>query len=89
MTMSRVKEQKHRWGGADRVKPKRHPTYAEMVKSALVSLNNRASSSIQTIMKYILTKYLLNATPAKKYCTKALTNGVTKDVFHQTRSEDF
>ena len=61
-----------------------HPTYREMISSALGEMKERKGTSRQKIQKYIADTYKLDLTASNSHLKRALTSGVTKGAFLQT-----
>ena len=66
-------------------KPSAHPTYAEMITSAITTMKERAGSSRQGITKYVCANYEVDADKAALYINRALKKGLEKDVFKTAR----
>jgi len=63
-----------------------HPKYAEMIKAALQTLNDRGGSSRAAILKYVLANYkITEPTTANQHLKVALKNGVASQLFKQTK----
>merc|ERR1712002_497933 len=61
-----------------------HPTYREMISSALGAMKERKGTSRQKIQKYIADTYKLDLSASNSHLKRALTSGVTKGAFLQT-----
>ena len=61
-----------------------HPTYMEMISSALGAMKERKGTSRQKIQKYIADTYKLDLTASNSHLKRALTSGVEKGAFLQT-----
>ena len=61
-----------------------HPTYREMISSALGAMKERKGTSRQKIQKFIADTYKLDLTASNSHLKRALTSGVTKGAFLQT-----
>jgi len=62
-----------------------HPKYAEMIKAALKSLNDRGGSSRAAILKYVVSNYTLDPVQANQHLKMALKNGVKSKCLKQTK----
>ena len=58
-----------------------HPTYAEMISSAIFTLKDRTGSSRQAIAKFVCANYKVDADKAAVHLRKALKKGVEDGVF--------
>ena len=65
-------------------KPADHPKFAEMVKAAIVALNERNGSSLQAIEKYIKANFKVRET-ARQYIKNALQRGEANGHFVHTK----
>ena len=61
-----------------------HPTYREMISSALGAMKERKGTSRQKIQKYIADTYKIDLSASNSHLKRALTSGVTKGAFLQT-----
>ena len=61
-----------------------HPTYREMISSALGAMKERKGTSRQKIQKYIADTYKIDMSASNSHLKRALTSGVTKGAFLQT-----
>ena len=61
-----------------------HPTYREMISSALGAMKERKGTSRQKIQKYIADTYKLDLSASNSHLKRALTSGVAKGSFLQT-----
>ena len=62
-----------------------HPTYAEMISAAILSLKDRTGSSRQAIAKYVCANYKVDADKAALHLRKALKKGLEDGVFKTAR----
>ena len=62
-----------------------HPTYAEMISSAILTLKDRSGSSRQAIAKFVCANYKVDADKAAPHLRRALKKGVEDGVFKTTR----
>ena len=62
-----------------------HPTYAEMISSAISSLKDRTGSSRQAIAKFVCANYKVEADKAAPHLRRALKKGVEDGVFKVAR----
>ena len=62
-----------------------HPTYAEMISSAISSLKDRTGSSRQAIAKFVCANYEVDADKAALHLRRALKKGVEDGVFKTAR----
>ena len=62
-----------------------HPTYAEMISSAISSLKDRTGSSRQAIAKFVCANYKVDADKAAPHLRRALKKGVADGVFKTAR----
>ena len=62
-----------------------HPTYAEMISSAISSLKDRTGSSRQAIAKFVCANYKVDADKAAPHLRRALKKGVEHGVFKTAR----
>ena len=62
-----------------------HPTYAEMISSAISSLKDRTGSSRQAIAKFVCANYQVDADKAAPHLRRALKKGVEDGVFKTAR----
>ena len=62
-----------------------HPTYAEMISSAISSLKDRTGSSRQAIAKFVCANYKVDADKAAPHLRRALKKGVEDGVFKTAR----
>ena len=65
-------------------KPVEHPKYTEMIKAAIVALNERNVSSLQAIKKYIKSNYKVGDR-AHQYIKQALKRGEVSGKFIHTK----
>merc|ERR1711921_34795 len=79
-----VKVSKRSSGKTASTKKAEHPTYREMISSALGAMKERKGTSRQKIQKYIADTYKLDLTASNSHLKRALTSGVTKGAFLQT-----
>ena len=61
-----------------------HPSYREMISSALGAMKERKGTSRQKIQKFIAETYKLELSASNSHLKRALTSGVTKGAFLQT-----
>lgn len=68
-------------------KPTVHPTYSEMVKTALGSLKERGGSSRQALLKYIMANFKVgtDSKAVNVHLKIALRNGVKKETIKQSK----
>ena len=66
-------------------KPTDHPTYAEMISSAISTLKDRTGSSRQAIAKFVCANYEVDADKAALHLRRALKKGVEDGVFKTAR----
>ena len=62
-----------------------HPTYAEMISSAITTLKDRTGSSRQAIAKFVYENYEVDADKAALHLNKALKKGVENGYFKMAR----
>ena len=62
-----------------------HPTYAEMISSAISNLKDRTGSSRQAISKFVCANYKVDADKAAAHLRRALKKGVEDGVFKTAR----
>ena len=62
-----------------------HPTYAEMISSAISTLKDRTGSSRQAISKFVCANYKVDADKAAAHLRRALKKGVEDGVFKTAR----
>ena len=62
-----------------------HPTYAQMISSAISSLKDRTGSSRQAIAKFVCANYQVDADKAAPHLRRALKKGVEDGVFKAAR----
>ena len=62
-----------------------HPTYAEMISAAILSLKDRTGSSRQAIAKYVCANYQVDADKAAFHLRRALKKGLEDGVFKTAR----
>ena len=62
-----------------------HPTYAEMISSAISTLKDRTGSSRQAIAKFVCANYEVDADKAALHLRRALKKGVEDGVFKTVR----
>ena len=62
-----------------------HPTYAEMISSAISTLKDRTGSSRQAIAKFVCANYKVDADKAAAHLRRALKKGVEDGVFKTAR----
>jgi len=62
-----------------------HPKYADMIKAAIVQLNDRGGSSRAAILKYVLANYKVEPQSANQHLKVALKNGLKTNYFRQTK----
>ena len=62
-----------------------HPTYAEMISAAILSLKDRTGSSRQAIAKFVCANYEVDADKAALHLRRALKKGVEDGVFKTAR----
>ena len=62
-----------------------HPTYAEMISAAILTLKDRTGSSRQAIAKYVCANYKVDADKAALHLRKALKKGLEDGVFKTAR----
>jgi len=62
-----------------------HPKYADMIKAAIVQLNDRGGSSRSAILKYIFANYKVEPQSANQHLKVALKNGLKTNYFRQTK----
>ena len=62
-----------------------HPTYAEMISSAITTLKDRTGSSRQAIAKFVYENYEVDADKAAPHLRRALKKGVEDGVFQTAR----
>lgn len=62
-----------------------HPSYAEMISSAISSLKDRTGSSRQAIAKFVCANYKVDADKAAPHLRRALKKGVEDGVFKTAR----
>ena len=62
-----------------------HPTYAEMISSAISSLKDRTGSSRQAIAKFVCANYKVDADKAAPHLRRVLKKGVEDGVFKTAR----
>ena len=58
-----------------------HPTYAEMISAAILTLKDRTGSSRQAIAKFVCANYKVDADKAAVHLRRALKKGVEAGVF--------
>ena len=66
-------------------KSSNHPTYAEMISAAILSLKDRTGSSRQAIAKYVCANYQVDADKAAFHLRRALKKGLEDGVFKTAR----
>ena len=66
-------------------KSSNHPTYAEMISAAILSMKDRTGSSRQAIAKYVCANYKVDADKAALHLRKALKKGLEDGVFKTAR----
>ena len=66
-------------------KSSNHPTYAEMISAAILSLKDRTGSSRQVIAKYVCANYQVDADKAAFHLRRALKKGLEDGVFKTAR----
>ena len=66
-------------------KSSNHPTYAEMISTAILSLKDRTGSSRQAIVKYVCANYQVDADKAAFHLRRALKKGLEDGVFKTAR----
>ena len=66
-------------------KSSNHPTYAEMISAAILSLKDRTGSSRQAIAKYVCANYQVDADKAAFNLRRALKKGLEDGVFKTAR----
>ena len=62
-----------------------HPTYAQMISAAILTLKDRTGSSRQAIAKYVCANYKVDADKAALHLRKALKKGLEDGVFKTAR----
>ena len=62
-----------------------HPTYAQMISAAILTLKDRTGSSRQAIAKYVCANYKVDADKAAVHLRKALKKGVEDGVFKKAK----
>ena len=62
-----------------------HPTYAEMISAAILTLKDRTGSSRQAIAKFVCANYKVDADKAAPHLLRALKKGVQDGVFKMAR----
>ena len=62
-----------------------HPTYAQMISAAILTLKDRTGSSRQAIAKYVCANYKVDADKAAVHLRRALKKGVEEGVFKKAK----
>ena len=62
-----------------------HPTYAEMISSAISTLKDKTGSSRQAIAKFVCANYEVDADKAALHLRRALKKGVEDGIFKTAR----